>query len=122
MRVVDPETKLPVERNVQGELQVRGENVFHRYFNNPKATAECFTADGWFSTGDRAYICEDGLVLSGRDKDSLIVNGVKYFSSELEGMLEDAGIPGLASSWVAVIPVSIENGMEDFVILFKPTY
>jgi len=40
-----------------GELQVKGNNVFKEYFNRPEATAEAFTADGWFKTGDLGTSC-----------------------------------------------------------------
>ena len=68
-----------------GNLEVSGPMVFEQYYNNPTATAESFSPDGWFKTGDKGFIDVNGvLALSGRAKDSLILNGVKYFSHELE--------------------------------------
>jgi acyl carrier protein len=97
--------------------------VFKRYYNNVIATADAFTDDGWFKTGDKGSIDIDGvLVLSGRTKDSLIVNGVKYFSHELEGAIEDANISGISPSYVAVFSVFPEgNDSEEIVVVFLPT-
>ena len=56
-----------VPRGAKGELQVRGPSVFAGYFDNPEATAAAFTADGWFRSGDAAWMDADGnVVLSGR--------------------------------------------------------
>ncbi|MBO0880239.1 MAG: AMP-binding protein, partial [Mycobacterium sp.] len=70
-----------------GELQVRGPMVFPRYHNNEAATRAAFTDDGWFRTGDLGRIEDGRLSLVGRSKDSIIVNGVNYFSHELEHAL-----------------------------------
>lgn len=68
-----------------GNLEVSGPMVFKQYYNDPTATAESFSPGGWFKTGDKGFIDVNGvLVLSGRAKDSLILNGGKFFSHELE--------------------------------------
>ena len=88
-----------------GDLQVSGPVVFKRYFNNPIATKEAFTDDGWFITGDLAYIDNSGnLNLTGRSKDTIIVNGVKYSSSEIETAIEDEMIPGVVPSYTVAFP------------------
>jgi acyl-CoA synthetase (AMP-forming)/AMP-acid ligase II len=88
-----------------GDLQVAGPIVFREYFNNPAATKEAFTHDGWFITGDLAYIDEAGnLHLTGRSKDTIIVNGVKYSSSEIETAIEEEMIPGVFPSYTVAFP------------------
>jgi fatty acid CoA ligase FadD36 len=58
------------------ELQVRGDTLFDGYLNQPGATAECFTSDGWFRTGDCAVIDEDGVHrIVGRLSTDLIKSG-----------------------------------------------
>lgn len=47
-----------VSEGERGELYVRGSNVMMGYWNNPKATAETFTADGWLKTGDICFVDE----------------------------------------------------------------
>ena len=61
-----------------GEVQVRGANVFRGYHNLPEKTAETFTADGWLKTGDLGSLDEDGrLMITGRKKDIIITAGGK---------------------------------------------
>ena len=65
----------------EGELQLKGANVFRGYHNLPEKTAEAFTADGWLRTGDLAEIDDEGhIVITGRIKDIIITAGGKNVS------------------------------------------
>jgi acyl-CoA synthetase (AMP-forming)/AMP-acid ligase II len=59
-----------------GEMQVTGEVVFKSYYNDACSTNKCFSSDGWFKTGDRGFSDANGrLHLTGRDKDTVVING-----------------------------------------------
>ncbi|KAJ5961142.1 uncharacterized protein N7479_008292 [Penicillium vulpinum] len=109
---------------VVGDLEVSGEVVFAGYFNNTLDTKLSFTDDGWFKTGDRAFIDQNGcLVLQGRSKDLLIVNGVKYSPSDIERALDEAQISGLAPSSSCCFSSFLSGGnTEQVVIIYSPTY
>ena len=65
----------------EGELQVKGPNVFRGYHNLPEKTGEAFTADGWLRTGDLAEIDDEGrIIITGRIKDIIITAGGKNVS------------------------------------------
>lgn len=87
-RIAQPDgTELPI--GDEGELQVRGASVFTGYFGNPDATSEAFTDDGWFRSGDVAFMDADGnITLSGRVKDVINRGGVKYNPQEIEQKIE----------------------------------
>lgn len=69
----------------KGELWVRGPQVMKGYWQNPQATAEAITPEGWFKTGDYATIDADGYVrIVDRKKDMVIVSGFNVFPSEVE--------------------------------------
>lgn len=66
-----------------GEITVKGPMVFEGYYQNPEATAEAFTSDGYFKTGDIGYIDNDGFVyLTGRSKNIIVTEGGKNVSPE----------------------------------------
>ena len=79
-----------VELAADGELLVRGPSVFSGYWNKPQPTAEAFTADGWFQTGDIARIDEDGfLYITDRKKELLKTSGGKLIAPQpIEGKLK----------------------------------
>ncbi|MCH8857022.1 MAG: AMP-binding protein, partial [Proteobacteria bacterium] len=86
-----------------GQVQVRGPNVFSGYWQMPEKTAEEFTADGWFKTGDVGRLDADGgLTLVGRSKDLIISGGFNVYPAEVEGLLNT--LPGVAESAVIGLP------------------
>lgn len=104
----------------EGEICLRGPNIFKGYYQNPSATAEALTTDGWFRTGDIGYIDASGnLFLTDRFKELIKYNGFQVAPSQLEGML--LGHPAVDD--VAVIGVySRERATElprAYVVLSK---
>jgi long-chain acyl-CoA synthetase len=76
---------------IEGEIQVKGDNVMIGYYENPEANDEAFTADGWFRTGDMGYMDGDGYVyITGRLKTVIVLeNGKNIFPEEIEEYLAD---------------------------------
>ncbi|MCL4104222.1 UNVERIFIED_CONTAM: hypothetical protein GTU68_035084 [Idotea baltica] len=86
-----------------GDLQVKGDNVFAGYWRMPEKTAEDFTADGFFNTGDKATIDADGYVsIVGRAKDLVICGGLNVYPKEIELVIDD--IAGVQESAVIGVP------------------
>ena len=85
-----------------GAVEVRGDNVFRGYWQAPEKTADAFTADGWFVTGDLGRIDGAGyLELAGRAKDLIISGGLNVYPAEVEAVFE--ALPDVGE--VAVIGV-----------------
>jgi len=84
----------------EGEIQVKGDNVMLGYYKNPEETANAFTEDGWFRTGDAGYMDEDGYIfITGRIKSVIVLeNGKNVFPEEIEEYL--ATVPSIAESVV----------------------
>lgn len=125
MRVVsDPGSMVIQAQGEAGHLQVKGSIVFERYYNNKEATASSFTEDGWFTTGDQAFLDEAGyLNLSGRAKESIIINGVQHYPHQIESALEDAYLPGVVPSFFVCFPHRPPGSQtERFCIAYCPTY
>jgi long-chain acyl-CoA synthetase len=87
MKVVD-ENGRTLPPGQQGELCVRGTCVTKGYLNKPEATKEVFDPEGWFHSGDIAFMDEDGFAyIVDRKKDMINVGGEKVFPSEVEDMM-----------------------------------
>ena len=86
-----------------GVIQIRGPSVFTAYWRMPEKTAEEFTADGFFITGDVGRQDPDGRVwISGRAKDLIISGGYNVYPKEIELVLDE--LPGVAESAVVGVP------------------
>jgi malonyl-CoA/methylmalonyl-CoA synthetase len=80
------------EAGAPGVLEITGPNVFKGYWENPEKTAESFTDDGYFITGDVATIDAHGVVsIVGRDKDVIISGGLNVYPKEIETTLDAIG-------------------------------
>lgn len=101
LRVADDMTLLPADE--EGELQARGISVFEGYLDNPQATADAFTADGWFRTGDLVRMDGRGNIrITGRLREVINRGGMKFNPADVEATI---GLhPAVASC--AIVPVS----------------
>lgn len=90
VRVVDPRTRQDVPDGAEGELWCRGPNVMEGYHDDPTATAEALTADGWLRTGDLATRDDAGVLrIVGRAKDIIIRAGENVAPAEIENLLRE---------------------------------
>ncbi|THH33267.1 hypothetical protein EUX98_g929 [Antrodiella citrinella] len=123
VRTVDSETGTVCPPLTGGQLQISGPSVFREYYNNPEATAENFTSDGWFITGDTAQIDLDGnLHLVGRDKDCVNINGVKHPSVDVENYIEDSTVEGAMKTFTYVCPMRLANAdTETYAVFYQHT-
>lgn len=87
IRVVDPQTGQAMADGEAGELQLRGPNVLAQYLNNPDATAQAITADGWFRSGDLATAHGQHFHYLARMGDSLRLRGYLVNPAEIEQAL-----------------------------------
>jgi len=71
-----------------GTIFVRGPSVMSGYFNEPEITAQTLSADGWLNTGDVGYRIGSRLVITGREKDIIIINGRNIWPQDLEYLAE----------------------------------
>ena len=102
LRVHDDKGR-PLPAGETGGIEVKGPNVFKGYWRMPEKTADEFTTDLWFKTGDVGRVADDGFVtIVGRSKDLIITGGYNVYPAEVEGYLND--LPGVAESAVIGVP------------------
>jgi fatty-acyl-CoA synthase len=87
VEVRDEDGRVLPDRRV-GLVYLRSLSVMDGYFDNPEATAEVLSADGWLRTGDLGYVVEGSLYLTGRAKDLLIIHGRNIWPQDLEHLAE----------------------------------
>ncbi|WP_300066034.1 long-chain fatty acid--CoA ligase [uncultured Ruegeria sp.] len=106
----------------QGEIQLKGMNVFQGYWRNNAKTAETFTSDGWLRTGDLGHIDDDGYItITGRLKDIIITAGGKNITpAEIESRLKfslyvsDAVIVGDQRKFLSALIMIDQENVEKF--------
>jgi malonyl-CoA/methylmalonyl-CoA synthetase len=102
-----------------GAIQVKGPNVFKGYWRMPEKTAEEFTADGYFKTGDVGKVDERGYVtIVGRSKDLIISGGYNVYPAEIEGYINE--MPGVTESAVVGVPHPDFGEVGVAVLIAKP--
>jgi fatty-acyl-CoA synthase len=98
-----PHEGVEIRISEESEIQVRGWNVMRGYYNNPGATAQAFTADGWLRTGDLGRLTADGrLRMTGRLKDVFRVGGENVAPAEVEELL--LAHPAVETAQVVGVP------------------
>lgn len=112
-RIVDIDTGADLPAGQEGELWIKGPQVMQGYLNNPQATAETITEDGWLRTGDISIIDTDGyMFIVDRLKELIKYKGFQVAPAELEAALvahdeiSDAAVIGLPDDEAGELPVA----------------
>jgi acyl-CoA synthetase (AMP-forming)/AMP-acid ligase II/acyl carrier protein len=115
MRLTDDADQV-LEPGRVGNIQLRGASVTERVYGDEEATAALFTEDGWLRTGD-CGVCVDGdVVITGRQKDIIIVNGQNYYPHDIEEIV--AQIDGLDLGKVVVAGATPSRGQTEELLVF----
>lgn len=114
IRIADENNQIVAKGN-QGEIQVKGPNVFKEYWQRPEATRATFTEDGWFKTGDIAVFEQGSYRILGRNSVDIIKSGgYKISALEIEEILRthpqisECGVVGIPDEeWGEIIAASL---------------
>ncbi|MBD2566541.1 SDR family NAD(P)-dependent oxidoreductase [Anabaena lutea] len=118
IRITDDKNYLLPE-GVIGRFQIKGKVVTPGYLSNPQANAEAFVGDGWFNSGDLGFILNGHLVLTGREKEVIIINGANYYCYEIEDIVNS--IAGVTPTYAGACAFSNQKtGTEGLAIFFSP--
>ncbi|MBA9085511.1 amino acid adenylation domain-containing protein/non-ribosomal peptide synthase protein (TIGR01720 family) [Fontibacillus solani] len=115
VRVCDSDNQ-PVPDNVIGRIQITGLNVMSGYYNNPEATAKAFTPDGWVITGDLGFMRDGELIVTGREKDIIFVNGQNVYPHDIERVAEQ--VDGVDLGKVAACGAYNKLTQKDDIVVF----
>ena len=115
IRIVDEQDALLPEGTI-GLLQASGDPITSGYHHNPEQNRATFTADGWFRTGDLAFIEHGLLTVVGRTNEVIVIDGVDHHSHEIEAAVEELGVA--ESSYVVAAGVPAPAGDTDVLAVF----
>jgi len=104
------------ERHV-GTIYVRAASMMSGYFGNLKLTQEVLSSDGWFNTGDLGYFVNNGLFITGREKDMIIINGRNIWPQDLEFVAEQQ--PEVRTGDASAFSVPVPDGQEKTVMMVQ---
>ncbi len=104
------------ERHV-GTIYVKADSIMSGYFGDLKLTQEVLTSDGWFNTGDLGYFVNNGLFITGREKDMIIINGRNIWPQDLEFAAEQQ--PEVRTGDASAFSVPGPNGQEKTVMMVQ---
>jgi fatty-acyl-CoA synthase len=104
------------ERHV-GRILVKGPSVMAGYFDQPEATRHALDPQGWLDTGDLGYMLNGQLVITGRAKDLIIVNGRNIWPQDLEWAVEE--LPDVRRGDTAAFSIDGDNDDEDVILLVQ---
>jgi malonyl-CoA/methylmalonyl-CoA synthetase len=121
VRVTDPDTGTPLDREAIGMIEVKGPNVFKGYWRMPEKTRSEFRDDGFFITGDLGKIDGKGYVhILGRGKDLVISGGFNVYPKEVESEID--AVPGvIESAVIGVAHADFGEGVTAIVVADKTT-
>ncbi|MFZ5989459.1 MAG: AMP-binding protein [Bacillota bacterium] len=115
IRICDDENNALLEGTI-GNIQISGINVTQGYYNNEEATKKVITQDGWLITGDLGFMKNKRLVITGRAKDIIFVNGQNYYPHDIERICEEVEEVELGK--VAVCGVQNKKIHSDEIVIF----
>ncbi|KAB8331576.1 SDR family NAD(P)-dependent oxidoreductase [Scytonema tolypothrichoides VB-61278] len=118
LRIVNDNQEVVNEQTI-GYVQVKGSTVTSGYYQNPALNQEVFTEDGWFNTGDLGFLHNGRLTITGRTKNIIIINGVNYYSHEIEQVVE--AVAGVEVSYTAACSTRQVGSNTDELIVFFHT-
>lgn len=104
------------ERRV-GRVCLQGPSLMTGYFRNREATRQVMLEDGWLDTGDMGYLVDGELVVTGRSKDLIIINGRNIWPQDLEWAVER--LEGVRPGDVAAFAVGGEDERERIVVIVQ---
>ncbi|MEC0134711.1 non-ribosomal peptide synthetase [Paenibacillus odorifer] len=105
-----------LDDNYIGRIQIKGGNVTKGYLNEEGTSNGLFTNDGWLNTGDVGFINMNNIIVTGREKDLLIINGMNYYPHDIERIAESTNVIGLNK--VAATGVYNPHLYKDELIIF----
>lgn len=108
---------IKLNEDIIGFVYIRGNNVTTGYYNNISATQNTISNDGWLNTGDLGFLSNNSLTITGRYKETIIINGQNYYPQDIEKIVND--IINESKLEVAVSSFFTDASIEEMVLFIS---
>ncbi|WP_160670937.1 non-ribosomal peptide synthetase [Clostridium sp. C8-1-8] len=118
VRIVDDSNNI-LEENFVGNIQIKGKNVTRGYYNSLEMTKKVIDQDGWLNTGDIGFLNNGQVIVTGRAKDIIFINGRNYYPYDIERVVEQ--VDGVEDGKVIACGAYNSDNHREEVIIFVQT-
>ena len=118
IRIVDQQGSILEEGQI-GRIQVQGPSMTSGYYQAPELTRELFTEDGWINTGDLGFLQDGKLTVTGREKETIIINARNYSCQEIELVVEE--VEGVEPAYAVACATRQQDSETDELAIFLHT-
>jgi acyl-CoA synthetase (AMP-forming)/AMP-acid ligase II/acyl carrier protein len=118
IRIVDQQGCILEEGQI-GRIQVTGPSMTSGYYQAPELTRELFTEDGWINTGDLGFLQDEKLTVTGREKETIIINARNFSCQEIELVVEE--VEGVEPAYTVVCSIRQQDSNTDELAIFFHT-
>lgn len=118
IRIVDGQGSILEEGQI-GRIQVTGPSMTSGYYQAPELTRELFTEDGWINTGDLGFLQDGKLTITGREKETIIINARNYSCQEIELVVEE--VKGVEPAYTVACAIRPQDSDTDELAIFFHT-
>lgn len=118
IRIVDRQGSILEEGQI-GRIQVTGPSMTSGYYKAPELTRELFTKDGWMNTGDLGFLQDGKLTITGREKETIIINARNFSCHEIELVAEE--VEGVEPAYTVACAIRQQDSETDELAIFFHT-
>lgn len=102
--------------NSLGLIHLRSRAITSGFYNDQETTKKTVSEDGWLNTGDLGFISEDHLIITGRDKEMILINGQNYFPNDIDAIIEE--LPEIRFQQAVSCNIFNEEKYQDDILVF----
>ena len=115
IKITDKDMQVLPENSL-GLIHLRSKAVTSGFYNDPEKSRKMISDDGWLNTGDLGFIHDEHLIITGRDKEMILINGQNYFPNDIDDLIEE--LPEIKFQQAVTCNVFNEEKYQDDILVF----
>lgn len=115
IKITDKDMQVLPENSL-GLIHLRSKAVTSGFYNDPETSRKMISHDGWLNTGDLGFIHDEHLIITGRDKEMILINGQNYFPNDIDDLIEE--LPEIKFQQAVTCNIFNEEKYQDEILVF----